>query len=113
MLFRSLVLYGLNFLVGLIMCVLGIAAAVMGRARARVGGIVVAAAFPLSIVLYWIFVFLAGVLMGMLGAIDESTTTGIYYVTAGTGVVHALVIVVIVAIGSFLVHSTASKKLSA
>lgn len=109
----SLVLYGLNFLLGVIMCVLGIVAAVMGRARARVGGIVVAAAFPVSAILYWVFIFVAGIIMGILGVLDEGSTTSVYYITAGTGVVHALVMVAIIALGSFFVYSTASKKLSA
>ncbi|WP_177348985.1 hypothetical protein [Brachybacterium avium] len=108
----NLVLYGLNFLVNLIVLGLGIAAAVMGRGRARVGGIIAAVAIPLSAVLFWVFVFLAGIIMGIAGVIDDQSTTAIYYVTAGAGVVHALVIVAIIAVGSFFVFSTASKKLS-
>ena len=108
----NLVLYGLNFLVNFIVLGLGIAAAVMGRGRARVGGIIAAVAIPLSAVLFWVFVFLAGIIMGIAGVIDDQSTTAIYYVTAGAGVVHALVIVAIIAVGSFFVFSTASKKLS-
>lgn len=113
----SLVLYILNFLVGLVMFVLGIVAAVMGRGRARVGGIVVAATIPVSVILYWVFTFVAGVIwgisMGASGATVEGSSTSVYYISAGTGVVHALLIVAILALGSFFVHSTASKKLSA
>ncbi|HEX7349663.1 hypothetical protein [Brachybacterium sp.] len=113
----SLLLYGLNFLLGTALLVLGIIAAVMGRGRARAGGIVVAAAIPLSVILYWIFTFLAGVIWGIVtGASGETADAGsatLYYVTAVTGVVHALLVVAILALGSFFVHSTASKKLSA
>lgn len=108
-----LLLYGLNFLLGLVLFVLGIVAAVMGRGRARVGGIVVAAAIPVSVVLYWVFNFVTGVILGITGAIDGSSSTAVYYGTAGAGALHALLIVVILALGSYFVHSTASKKLSA
>ncbi|MDN5822493.1 MAG: hypothetical protein L0H39_13535, partial [Brachybacterium sp.] len=112
----SLVLYGLNFLVGFIMFVLGIFAAVMGRGRARVGGIVVAAAFPVSVVLYWILVFVMAVILVSTGGADDQTgaiTSVGYRITAGTNSLHALVMVAIIGLGSFFVHSTASKKLSA
>lgn len=112
----SLLLYILNFLLSAAMLALGIVAAVMGRGRARVGGIIVAAAIPVSVILYWVFTFLAGVIwgvaMGASGETAEATSPTVYYISAGTGVVHALLIVAILALGSFFVHSTASKKLS-
>ena len=112
----SLVLYILNFLVGFIMFVLGIVAAVIGRGRARVGGIVVAAAIPVSVVLYWLLnIVMAVILMGA-GAVDDQTgaiTSAGYRITAGTSFLHTLVIVATLGLGSFFVHSTASKKLAA
>lgn len=112
----SLALWVVNFLLGLIMLVLGIVAAVMGRGRARVGGIVVAAAFPVSIVLYWILTLVIAVILVATGVADDQTSaitsTG-YRITAGANALHALVIVAIIGLGSFFVHSTATKKLSA
>ncbi|MGO1894514.1 MAG: hypothetical protein ACTH1O_01605 [Brachybacterium sp.] len=112
----GLVLYIANFLLGLSMFVLGIVAAVMGRGRARVGGIVVAAAIPVSIVLYWIFtVVMAAILMASGGADAESgaITSAGYRITAGATTLHALLIVALLGLGSYFVHRTASKKLAA
>ncbi len=109
----SLLLYGVNFIVALALLALGITAAVMGRSRARVGGIVVAAAIPLSAVLYWITVFLAGVVFGIMGGSVDEPGSSIYVTTAVAGILHALVMTVIIGVGAFLVHSTARKNLSA
>ena len=112
----SIVLYIVNFLLSAAMLALGIVAAVMGRGRARAGGIIVAAAIPVSIVLYWILTVLIAVILVASGGADDQTgaltATG-YRITAGVTTLHALFIVVILALGSFFVHSTASKKLSA
>lgn len=112
----SLVLYILNFLVGFILFVLGVVAAVMGRGRARVGGIVVAAAIPVSVILYWVLNIVMAVVLMATGAADDQTgaITGTgYRITAGTNFLHVLVIVAMLGLGSFFVHSTATKKLSA
>ncbi|WP_394216529.1 hypothetical protein [Brachybacterium vulturis] len=112
----SVLLYGLNFLVGFLMFALGIAAAVMGRGRARVGGIVVAVAIPVSVVLFWILaIVMAAILMATGGADDQTgaITAAGYRITAGTNALHALVMVAIIGLGSFFVHSTASKQLTA
>lgn len=112
----SIVLYILNFVVGLALFMLGIVAAVMGRGRARVGGIVVAAAIPVSVALYWIVTIVMAVILVSTGVADGETgaitSTG-YRITSGVNALHALVIVALLGLGAFFVHSTASKKLSA
>ncbi|ATG53118.1 hypothetical protein CFK38_05340 [Brachybacterium vulturis] len=112
----SVLLYGLNFLVNIIVFGLGIAAAVMGRGRARVGGIIAAVAIPVSAVLFWILLFVMVAILMATGVADEQTgaiTAAGYRITAGTNALHALVMVAIIGLGAFFVHSTASKKLSA
>src|SRR5699024_136700 len=112
----SIVLYILNFVVGLALFVLGIVAAVRGRGRARVGGIVVAAAIPVSVALYWIVTIVMAVILVSTGVADGETgaitSTG-YRITSGVHALHALVIVALLGLGAFFVHSTASKQLSA
>ena len=109
----NLVLYCVNFLVALVLLGLGIAAAVMGRGRARMGGIVAIAGIVLSAVLFWIMVVLAGVVVGLLGGTADGTDTTTTYLAAGAGILHAVVMAVILGVGAFLVHRTATKKLSA
>jgi len=110
-----LVLYPANWLIGVILLVLGIVAAVMGRGRARVGGIMVAVVIPLSVILYWILnVVVAFILVGV-GVTDPDvglTATG-YRISAGLDALHSIVIAGLVGLGAFFVFSTASKKLSA
>lgn len=110
-----LVLYPTNWFVGIVLLTLGIIAAVMGRGRARVGGIIVAVAIPLSVILYWILNIVVGFLLVGIGVTDPSAglTATSYRISAGIDALHSIAIAATVGLGAFFVFSTATKKLSA
>ncbi|MGP9538474.1 hypothetical protein ACT3SP_10705 [Brachybacterium sp. AOP43-C2-M15] len=112
----ALALFLANLLLSLVMLVLGILAAVMGRGRARVGGIVVAVAIPLAVVLYWVLSIVVGIVLAVTGAVDPATaelSASDYRISTGIDTVRTVLMVAIIGVGSFLVHSTAAKKLAA
>ncbi|MGO3209590.1 MAG: hypothetical protein ACTIJK_07330 [Brachybacterium sp.] len=112
----SLVLTIASHAVGLILFVLAIIAAVMGRGKARTGGIMVAVAVPASVVLYWIVTVIVAVVLLASGMADADTgelTGNGYRIAAAVDVLRNLLIIAIIGLGSFFVHSTAAKKLSA
>lgn len=112
----SLVLTIASHALGLVLFVLAIIAAVMGRGRARIGGSMVAIAVPVSVILYWIVtVIVAVALLGTgMADVDTGELTGAgYRIAAGVDVLRNLLVIAVIGLGSFFVHSTAAKKLSA
>lgn len=112
----TLVLFVVNLLLSLGMMILGLLAAVKGRQRARVGGIVVAAAIPVSVVLYWILSVLVAVVLFSTGGADIATgqlTGSAYRLSAGIDALRTLLMVAVIALGSSFVHRTATRKLAA
>lgn len=105
-----------NLIVSLAMIVLGIMAAVMGRGRARAGGIIVAVAIPVAIVLYWVLIF-GLVLVFFAGGsvdVDSGAMAASHYRTVyGIDLIRMIIMVAVIGFGAFMVHSTARKKLSA
>lgn len=112
----TIVLFLANLVLSLIMLVLGIMAAVTGRGRARTGGIMVAITIPASVALYWILSIIVAVLLLATGMAEtttgELTGTG-YRISAAVDALRALLMVAVIGVGSFFVHSTAAKKLAA
>lgn len=111
----TIVLLLANLLLSIIMLVLGILSAVAGRERARVGGIMIAVAIPVSVVLYWILNLIVAVILLASGVTDASSGDlpgrG-YRISSAVDSVRAVLMVAVIGIGSFLVHSTARKQLS-
>ena len=104
-----------NLLVSLVMMVLGIVAAVMGRGRARLGGILVAVGIPVATILYWILSIVMGIVLAASGAVDASgeLTASHFRLVYGVDIVRAVLMGAAILLGAFFVHSTAKKKLSA
>ncbi|WP_422115594.1 hypothetical protein [Brachybacterium sp. UNK5269] len=111
----TIVLALTNLVVSLAVLGLGIAAAVMGRGRARTGGIVVAVAVVASVVLFWIMAFVVAIILAALGMIDGSGAISVdgYRINSVIEAIRQLVMVAVMAFGAYLVHSTATKRLSA
>lgn len=111
----AIVLFLANLVLSLVMLVLGIMAAVMGRGRARTGGIMVAVTIPVSVALYWILSIIVAVILLATGMAEtttgELTGTG-YRISAAVDALRALLMVAVIGLGSFFVHSTAAKKLA-
>lgn len=112
----AIVLFLANLVLSLAMLVLAVMAAVMGRGRARTGGIMVAVTIPVSVALYWIVSIIVAILLLATGMADSGTGelsgTG-YRISAVVDALRALLMVAIIALGSYFVHSTAAKKLAA
>lgn len=110
-----IVLFIVNVIVSLVVIVVGIIAAVMGRGRARVGGIIAAAMIPVSVVVYWVLQIILGIVFFATGSVDatgELTATS-YRISAGVDALRVLLMVGVIGLGSWYVYSTATKKLSA
>ncbi|WP_232820158.1 hypothetical protein [Brachybacterium sp. YJGR34] len=112
----TILLFIANIVLSLVVIGVGIAAAVIGRGRARVGGIVVAASIPVSVVLYWILSFVVGFIAGAM-AFQDPAATGLsattYRVSSGIDMLRVLVMGAVMLYASFLVYSTARRKLGA
>ena len=111
----TILLAGANLIVSLAAIALGIAAAVMGRGRARTGGVVVAATVVVSVVLYWIMAVIVAIILAALGMVDQYGSISVegYRINAGIEAIRQLVMVAIMGVGAHLVHSTAKKRVSA
>lgn len=111
----TLLLWIANLIVSLAVMVLAIVAAVMGRGKARVGGIVVAAAIPvLAIVGFIIGLIVRVILMTqMMDPVTGETSATFFRIDAAVTAVWVLVAVAIMAFGAWLVFDTSKKKLSA
>ena len=111
-----LLLYLANLLVSIVMMILGIIAAVMGRGRARLGGILVAAGIPVATILYWVLSFVMGFVLAASGSVDLDTgelAASHFRIVYGVDIIRAVLMVAVIGLGAFFVHSTAKKKLSA
>ena len=110
-----LLLFIANLLVSLVVMVLGIIAAVMGRGRARLGGVLVAVGIPVATILYWILSIVMGIVLAASGAVDASgeLTASHFRLVYGVDIVRAVLMGAVILLGAFFVHSTAKKKLSA
>lgn len=111
----TIVLALTNLAVSLAAIGLGIAAAVTGRGRARTGGIVVAVTVVVSVVLYWIMAFVVAIILAAMGMVDASGAISVdgYRINSVIEAIRQLVMVAIMAFGAYLVHSTATKHLTA
>lgn len=111
-----LLLYIANLVVSLVVFVLGIIAAVMGRGRARLGGILVAVGIPVATVLYWILSIVMGFVLAATGAVDVETaelTASHFRMVYGVDLIRVVLVVGLIGLGAFFVHSTARRKLAA
>ena len=110
-----LLLFIAHLLVSLVVMVLGIIAAVMGRGRARLGGVLVAVGIPVATILYWILSIVMGIVLAASGAVDASgeLTASHFRLVYGVDIVRAVLMGAVILLGAFFVHSTAKKKLSA
>lgn len=111
----TIVLALTNLVVSLAVIGLGIAAAVTGRGRARTGGIVVAVTVVVSVILFWIMAIVVAIILAALGMIDASGAISVdgYRINSVIEAIRQLVMVAVMAFGAYLVHSTATKRLSA
>ena len=112
----TLLLWVANVIVSLAVLVVAIVAAVVGRGRARIGGIVVAAAIPVAVITSWIIGFIVGVIFGVAAPGDPGVagmTANGYRINAGVDALRVLVMIAIMAVGAWLVFDTAKKKLAA
>lgn len=101
-----------NLVVSLAMIVIGIMAAVSGRGKARAGGIIVAVAIPVAVVLYWIvLIIMSFVVVAATG--DGYVSAGHFRLIYGVDLIRAVLMVAVIAYGAYMVHSTARKKLGA
>jgi len=105
-----------NLVVSLAMIVIGIMAAVTGRGKARVGGIIVTAAIPVAIILYWVLVIVLVVVFAAGGSVDMDTgvmAASDYRIIYSIDLIRAILMVAVIGYGAYLVHSTARTKLAA
>lgn len=111
----AIVLYLANVVVSLAMIVVGIIVAVMARGRARVGGIVVAAMIPVSIIAYWVVTIIMAIVLVSLGM--DSDLGGVeangYRLIGVVEALRVLLVILAMGVGVYQVSITASKRLSA
>lgn len=101
-----------NLVVSLAMLVIAIMAAVTGRGKARVGGIIVAVAIPVAVVLSWIIGLIMTLIM-FAASTNGLLTANDYRIIYGVDLLRAILMVAVIAYGAYMVHSTARKKLGA
>lgn len=80
--------------------------------RARVGAIIIGAGIIVSIICYWIGTIALGLIAGVTGDIPGEITAGEGAVVYGLDLLRVLVFGILFVVGSYLVHSTAKKKLA-
>lgn len=111
----AIVLYLANVVVSLAMLAIGIIVAVMARGRARVGGIVIAAMIPVSIIAYWVVTIIMAFILVALGM--DSDLGGVeangYRLMGVVEALRVLLVILAIGVGISQVSITASKRLSA
>ena len=94
--------------------VIAVIVAVTAREKARLGGILVAVAVPVSAITYWVVSFIVGFIAGAMGLGPAGMLTeGTVRATFGADIARILLIAVVYLVGSYFVLSTAKKKLGA
>ncbi|GAA1734018.1 hypothetical protein [Brachybacterium phenoliresistens] len=110
----NLVIGGGGVVLAFALFVIAVIVAVTAREKARLGGILVAVAVPVSAIAYWVLSFVVGFIAGAMGLGPAGLLTeGTVRATFGADIARILLIGVVYLVGSYFVFSTAKKKLGA